>query len=798
MTGSVGRALLILLTLCLSAAAARAERRLAFVVGVNAYANLPQGMQLERAVRDAETVADALQSLDFRVARLTREATLTGFLTAFGAFTREVEPGDTVLFYFAGHGVALDGVNYLIPADIPSLAAGGEGVVRKLALAEADIIQDIQSRGARVTILVIDACRDNPFPKAGSRTLGAPRGLAFKEPPQGVFSLYSAGAGQQALDRLPGSDPSPNSVFTRVFAAELRKPGTSLVDLGETVREEVAALARRANHDQIPAVYNQVLGARRIMLAGARAEPPAPAAPRADEIAWRFLKTSTDPEALRSFVAQFGDSPLRAEAQARLAEIETSRRQTVAALPRPTLRRVGDEALCDELAAVSDGRERAPGLRGVPLDKIDARRAVEACRAATRAAPDNPRYAVQLGRALHADKQYGDAAAWYRRAADQGSAQALNNLATLTLEGLGGLERSPDEALRLFHRAAERGSVAAMRNLGNLYRTGRQGVAKDSAEAVRWYRAAVEREDAAAMVELGVMTARGEGVPKDEAEAGRLYARAERLGNAAAQNNLGLFLLHGKGGFAKDEAEAARLFRRAAEAGNAHAMAHLGWMTKLGKGGLAKDDVEAVRLYRRSAEAGNSLGMAYLAAMYREGRGGLPEDAREARRLYERAAEEGSAVGRAGLAFLHERGLGGLPRNEAEALRLYRLAAEENNGVAIDHLGQFHRDGKGGLRPDPQAAMAQFRRAADLGFAPAMAHLGALYEKRRNAAEALAWYRRAADLDDPLGLYLLGQAHETGLGMPRNRGEALRLYGRAAELGHAGAAAALRRLGRRV
>ena len=79
-------------------------------------------------------------------------------------------------------------------------------------------------------MIVIDACRDNPFPKRGTRSLGATRGLAVKEPAEGVFSIYSAGFGQEALDRLPGTDASPNSVFTRVFVEQLKKPGVNLLE----------------------------------------------------------------------------------------------------------------------------------------------------------------------------------------------------------------------------------------------------------------------------------------------------------------------------------------------------------------------------------------------------------------------------------------------------------------------------------------------------------------------------------------------------------------------------------------
>jgi uncharacterized protein len=77
-------------------------------------------------------------------------------------------------------------------------------------------LSDVRDRGARIAVIVIDACRNNPFPRTGTRALGLSRGLNIKEPAEGVFSIYSAGLGQQALDRLSDKDPSRNSVFTRV------------------------------------------------------------------------------------------------------------------------------------------------------------------------------------------------------------------------------------------------------------------------------------------------------------------------------------------------------------------------------------------------------------------------------------------------------------------------------------------------------------------------------------------------------------------------------------------------------
>ncbi|GJD54674.1 caspase family protein [Methylobacterium dankookense] len=267
--------------LCLLSVAAQAADRFAFVVGVDAYPNLGAAAQLERPVADAGAVAAALTQVGFRVTLLSGTVTQEGMLRRFGSFAEAVRPGDTAVVYFAGHGIALQGTNFLLPSDIPAIEPGQEMLARSRALAETDLSAALRERGARVVVMVIDACRDNPFPKTGTRSVGQSRGLARTEPAEGVFSLYAASAGQQALDRLPGTDPSPNSVFTRVFVAQLRRPDLNLIDLGESVRDEVAKLAETVPHRQVPAYYNEVRGARFVSLASPDELPRPGATPTA-------------------------------------------------------------------------------------------------------------------------------------------------------------------------------------------------------------------------------------------------------------------------------------------------------------------------------------------------------------------------------------------------------------------------------------------------------------------------------------------------------------------------------------
>ena len=258
----------VVVALCLPDAA-RAEKRVALVIGNDRYVNMPADRQLQKAVNDAHTVAASMKALGFEVligTNLGRQA----MIDKLAEFTARLQADDTAAFFFAGHGVAIQGVNYLVPSDVPAVSEGAEARVRGASLAEPDVIAELQAKSVRVALVIIDACRDNPFPRAAGRSIGNTRGLSDAKPARGVFTLYSAGIGQTALDRLSDKDTANNSVFTRIFAEQLVRPELHLGDLAVEVRERVAALALQATdgsgqpapHEQTPAYYDQTLGGR--------------------------------------------------------------------------------------------------------------------------------------------------------------------------------------------------------------------------------------------------------------------------------------------------------------------------------------------------------------------------------------------------------------------------------------------------------------------------------------------------------------------------------------------------------
>src|SRR2546429_4098570 len=200
------------------AAPAHAEKRVALVIGNNDYKNVPK---LQKAVNDARTMGDTLKQLGFSV-MVAENQTRQAFSQTLLAFDNAIEPGDTAFFFYAGHGFEIAGQNFLLPTDVPAATEGQEELVRDASILADRIIERLQNKKARTSILVFDACRNNPFERSGTRAVAGGGGLApMTQPPGGGVSVIFAGPRQTALDRLSNNDDNPNSGFTRTFVKEL-------------------------------------------------------------------------------------------------------------------------------------------------------------------------------------------------------------------------------------------------------------------------------------------------------------------------------------------------------------------------------------------------------------------------------------------------------------------------------------------------------------------------------------------------------------------------------------------------
>jgi hypothetical protein len=225
--------------------------RKALVIGNDLYTDVSK---LNNAGTDAEAMAKALESVGFKVWKhLNLDE--KKFKQALRDFRQQVQGGDEVMFFYAGHGVQLGNANYLLPTDIKG---DHEDQIKDEAIQLQRVLDDLQDKKTKFALAVVDACRDNPF-KGQGRAIGG-RGLAPTTAATGQMIIFSAGSGQQALDKLGQNDTDKNGLFTRVFIKEMIKPGISVDRVLRNVRNEVVTLAKSVGHEQTPALYDQAIG----------------------------------------------------------------------------------------------------------------------------------------------------------------------------------------------------------------------------------------------------------------------------------------------------------------------------------------------------------------------------------------------------------------------------------------------------------------------------------------------------------------------------------------------------------
>ena len=232
-------------------AVTRTGQRRALVIGNNDYTAIPR---LRNARQDARAIGEALAELGFTVDVRT-DLDERGMKTALREFRATLARGDEVVFFYAGHGVQIGNANFLLPTDVRD---GSEDQVRDESIELQRILDGLSERRVDLALAIIDACRDNPFSR-GTRAI-AGRGLAPTSAATGQMIAFSAGTGQQALDRLGPGDRDPNSLFTRVLLQEMRVPGVTVDRLIRNVRRKVVDLARTVGHEQVPAIYDQIVG----------------------------------------------------------------------------------------------------------------------------------------------------------------------------------------------------------------------------------------------------------------------------------------------------------------------------------------------------------------------------------------------------------------------------------------------------------------------------------------------------------------------------------------------------------
>ncbi|UWU89468.1 caspase family protein [Bradyrhizobium sp. CB1015] len=315
-----------LMCMALSVSAAKADRRVAFVVGNGSYKNVAQ---LPNPPIDAKAMASTLRNVGFEViegSNLSRDQ-MTEKLLDFG---RKAQGSDIALFYYAGHGIAVSGTNYLLPvdADIKS-----EMDVKLGAAINIDLTLEQTMGDAKVKLVFLDACRDNPFAakiksNSATRSVNVQSGLAEMKSGEGTLIAFATGPGQTALDGQEGN----NSPFTRALIDNITKPGVEIQQAMTAVRAQVNEETRKG---QLPWGHTNLTGS--VYLNQAPTTQVAAAAPTASGIVpaatggsdgveleyWRSVKESNKPEELNAYLTAYPNGQFKALALARLAAIKS-------------------------------------------------------------------------------------------------------------------------------------------------------------------------------------------------------------------------------------------------------------------------------------------------------------------------------------------------------------------------------------------------------------------------------------------------------------------------------------------
>jgi Caspase domain/Domain of unknown function (DUF4189)/Putative peptidoglycan binding domain len=342
---AAGAILLAVCSIGLFSTPAFAEKRVALVVGNSAYQNVSR---LANPTNDSEAMAETLKGAGFDVVALKRDLNVNQMRRALRDFSDTVHDADIAVVYFAGHGVEIEGINYLIPVDAVlerDIDAFDEAI-------PLDRLLTVIEPARQLRLVILDACRDNPFNKTMKRTIGSRaigRGLAKVEPESpNTMVAFAAKAGSTASD-----GDSKNSPFTAALVKYLPRPGLDLRKAFGYVRDEVL---KTTNNKQEPFIYGS-LGGDDVALVPAPEKSTVDAGKPLDdktlELAfWESIKNEKNPELFQAYLNRYPKGVF-----ADIARINLQKQKT-AALESAKIEQPDDKVGLNDPASLHEVRER--------------------------------------------------------------------------------------------------------------------------------------------------------------------------------------------------------------------------------------------------------------------------------------------------------------------------------------------------------------------------------------------------------------------------------------------------------
>jgi tetratricopeptide (TPR) repeat protein len=485
------------------------HRKLALVIGNAAYPRSP----LLNPLRDAESITSMLRDLGFEVTTGSNLG-LREFSRTADEFSARLQAGDLALFYYSGHGMQVNGENYILPVDFDG---SSEADVPYTAYAANRIRDKLERSGAGLRIMILDACRDNPF----KSSKGGPSGLApMASTAEGTFIAFATGDNNTASDNPEGK----NGLFTQYLLAALKEPGLELRDVFQHVKEGVYYASKKR---QNPFTYDDVAGSYYLRPDDAKPNGIRPsehtiAAPiDPAEEAWTGIKNSSKPEDFDDFMRAFPSSDLTTAARMRAAQLRNA----------PPMAATNGSA---EVSRVDDLTTKGFSA----YNRADYGNAMTLCQ---KAAEKGERQCMRLlgymyARGQGSSQDFAEAVSWWRKAAALGDTSAMNGMGGAYLDGKG-VRLDYAEAMQWYLKSAALGDPYGLGLVGTMYFDG-TGVKQDYAEAMRWFRKAADANNPEACYLIARIYESGLGVDKNRTEAILWYHKSAERGYAPAKDRL--------------------------------------------------------------------------------------------------------------------------------------------------------------------------------------------------------------------------------------------------------------------
>src|SRR5712671_857553 len=410
MTNSPGfsrfRRLFLAAALLLVCQPAFADKRVALVIGNSAYQNVAK---LPNPVNDGATIAATLRDAGFDVVDSRHDLPALETRRALRDFADRTRDADIAVVYYAGHGMEVDGTNYLIPVDA---RLERDTDVYDEALSLDRVLVAIEP-ATRLRLVILDACRDNPFAKSMKRTLASRaigQGLGKVEPSSpNMLIAYSAKAGSTALD-----GDARNSPFTLALAKHLTTPGLDVRRAFGFVRDDVL---KTTGNKQEPFVYGSLGGEDVPLVPAAKAAPPAPA-PNPQAEARRDYELALqigNKDALNAFLAQYPDGFYANLAKIQIAKLAAEETR-VAATEKARL------AEQERARLAAEGTQKTQQLKAAEADAKAAEQARIAAEKAKQVAQEQAAAAEQKRAAAEIADRLSEKITAINAGADRGSA----------------------------------------------------------------------------------------------------------------------------------------------------------------------------------------------------------------------------------------------------------------------------------------------------------------------------------------------------------------------------------------